>query len=298
MKRILLALLAAAMVVASGTTAFAHRGHDDGGKAKERVFTLAPDPTSSPEGIDFDKRTRSFYVSITGLSPATSGGDIYRGTLGSDKVEPFIAGGAGKNAVGVEVHRGKLYVAGGPSGAITVYDLEDQAGGRHVPDRRRRLPERPRRDAARRRLRHGLAAADAVARDRRPGEGRRRHAAGARRVRRHHLRGGVQPQRHRRQGLAPPRGGADQRRQAVPDRPQRRRRRDRRDRRDRGRQPGGRRDDPRPRPARRGHRQPGAAELRQARATARRGRSCAARRRATSCTARRPSRARRTSTSW
>jgi hypothetical protein len=120
----LLALLAAAMVVASGTTAFAHRGHDDGGKAKERVFTLAPDPSSSPEGIDFDKRTRAFFVSITGLPPATSGGDIYRGTLGSDKVEPFIAGGAGQNAVGVEVHRGKLYVAGGPSGAITVYDLK------------------------------------------------------------------------------------------------------------------------------------------------------------------------------
>ena len=126
MKRILLALLAATMVVASGTTAFAHRGHDDGGKAKERVFTLAPDPASSPEGIDFDKRTRSFYVSITGLSPATSGGDIYRGRLGSDKVEPFIPGGTGKNAVGVEVHGGKLYVAGGPSGAITVYDLKSE----------------------------------------------------------------------------------------------------------------------------------------------------------------------------
>lgn len=124
MKRMLLALLAAAMVAASGTTAFAHRGHDDGGKAKERVFTLTPDPTSSPEGIDFDKRTRAFYVSITGLAPATSGGDIYRGTLGSDKVEPFIPGAAGKNAVGVEVHRGKLYVAGGPSGSITVYDLK------------------------------------------------------------------------------------------------------------------------------------------------------------------------------
>jgi hypothetical protein len=119
----ILALLATAMVVASGTTAFAHRGHDDGRKAKERVFTLTPDPSSSPEGIDFDKRTRAFYVSITGNGAAT-GGDIYRGTLGSDKVEPFIPGGAGKNAVGVEVHRGKLYVAGGASGAITVYDLK------------------------------------------------------------------------------------------------------------------------------------------------------------------------------
>jgi len=122
-KRILLALLAAAMVAVSGTTAFAHRGHDDGGKAKERVFTLTPDPSSSPEGIDFDKRTRAFYVSITG-NGATTGGDIYRGRLGSDKVKPFIPGGAGKNAVGLEVQRGKLYVAGGASGAITVYDLE------------------------------------------------------------------------------------------------------------------------------------------------------------------------------
>jgi Cu-Zn family superoxide dismutase len=120
----LLALLAAAMVAASGTTAVAHRGHDDGGKAKERVFTLTPDPTSSPEGIAFDKRSKAFYVSITGIPPATSGGDIYRGTLGSDKVEPFIPGGEKKNAIGLKVRHGKLYVAGGPSGAITVYDLK------------------------------------------------------------------------------------------------------------------------------------------------------------------------------
>jgi sugar lactone lactonase YvrE len=46
------------------------------------------------------------------------------GRLGSDKVEPFIGGGENKNAVGVEVHRGKLHVAGGPSGAVTVYDLK------------------------------------------------------------------------------------------------------------------------------------------------------------------------------
>jgi hypothetical protein len=126
-KRMLLALLAMAMVVAGGTTAFASRGHGHGDKDRERVFTLQPDPTSNPEGIEFDKRNRAFYVSITGLPPATSGGDIYRGTLGSDEVEPFIPGGAGRNAVGIETHRGKLYVAGGPSGSITVYDLQTKA---------------------------------------------------------------------------------------------------------------------------------------------------------------------------
>src|SRR5262245_12983875 len=120
-KRILMALLAAAMVVASGTTAFAHRGHDDGGKAKERRFTLQPNPAANPEGIEFDKHGRAFYVSITG------DGAIYRGTLGSDTVTPFIPGAAGKSAVGLEKHRGKLYVAGGASGAITVYDLRTKA---------------------------------------------------------------------------------------------------------------------------------------------------------------------------
>ena len=121
MKRILLALLAAAVMAAGGTTASADRGHDDGGKAKERLFTLTPDPAGNPEGIEFDKRARAFYVSIT------ADGAIYRGTLGSDKVEPFIQGGAGKAAIGLEKHRGKLYVAGGPTGSITVYDQTKQA---------------------------------------------------------------------------------------------------------------------------------------------------------------------------
>jgi Cu-Zn family superoxide dismutase len=117
-KRILLALLAMAMVAAGGTTAFAHKGHDHGGKAKERLFTLTPGPAGNPEGIEFDKGARAFYVSITG------DGAIYRGTLGSDKVEPFIPGVIGNSAVGIEKRRGKLYVAGGATGSITVYDLK------------------------------------------------------------------------------------------------------------------------------------------------------------------------------
>jgi hypothetical protein len=83
----------------------------------ERLFTLQPDPAGNPEGVAFDQRSHAFFVSIT------AGGAIYRGTLGSDTVSPFIAGEAGRNAVGIKVRRGKLYVAGGPSGSITVYDL-------------------------------------------------------------------------------------------------------------------------------------------------------------------------------
>ena len=42
----------------------------------------------------FDRRSKAFYVGIT------NGGAIYRGTLGSDTVTPFIKGGPGKAAIG------------------------------------------------------------------------------------------------------------------------------------------------------------------------------------------------------
>jgi sugar lactone lactonase YvrE len=87
------------------------------GQAQERVFTLQPDPAGNPEGIAYQPRTQAFFVSIT------ADGAVYRGTLGSDTVAPFISGDAGKSAVGIKVRGNKLYVAGGTTGTITVYDL-------------------------------------------------------------------------------------------------------------------------------------------------------------------------------
>ncbi len=111
--RIVVAVMAVALVAAGATVALAH----DPGKRDDRVFTLQPDPAGNPEGIAVDRRSRAFFVSIT------ADGAIYRGTLGSDTVAPFIPGAAGAAAVGIEVRRGLLYVAGGATGAITVYDL-------------------------------------------------------------------------------------------------------------------------------------------------------------------------------
>src|SRR4051794_22480409 len=121
MKRLLIGVLAVLALAAGATVASAKRGHDDKGAAQARVFTLKPDPAGNPEGVAYDKRTRSFFVGITG------DGAIYRGTLGSDTVSPYIDGDAGKAAVGVKVKRGKLYVAGGPTGSITVYDIATKA---------------------------------------------------------------------------------------------------------------------------------------------------------------------------
>jgi sugar lactone lactonase YvrE len=120
MKRTLIAVLAVLALAVGATVASAHKGHDDKG-AKERVFTLQPDPAGNPEGVAFDKRSKAFFVGIT------ADGAIYRGTLGSDTVAPYIPGGTGKSAVGLKVKRGKLYVAGGDTGSITVYDIATKA---------------------------------------------------------------------------------------------------------------------------------------------------------------------------
>jgi Cu-Zn family superoxide dismutase len=86
--------------------------------ATSRVFTLTPSTHGNPEGVASDGR--AFFVGATG------DGTIYRGTLGSDTVEEFIPGAAGKSAIGLEIARGRLYVAGGATGAITVYDLHSR----------------------------------------------------------------------------------------------------------------------------------------------------------------------------
>jgi hypothetical protein len=121
--RILIALLAMCALTAGGAVAAAkggHGKHQHSTKAAERLFTLQPDPAANPEGVAYQKRTGSFFVSITG------DGAIYRGTLASDTVSPFIPGGAGQAAVGIKVRGNRLYVAGGPSGTITVYDLSSK----------------------------------------------------------------------------------------------------------------------------------------------------------------------------
>jgi DNA-binding beta-propeller fold protein YncE len=120
-RRILGALATAALLAGGAGAALADHGRgggrDDARRAGERLYTLQPDPAGNPEGVAYDRRSRSFFVSITG------DGAIYRGTPGDDTVRPYIAGGAGRASVGLEIRGGRLYVAGGPTGTITVYDI-------------------------------------------------------------------------------------------------------------------------------------------------------------------------------
>jgi len=89
--------------------------HDN--DAATKVFTLDPSTHGNPEGVAFDPASRSFFVGATG------DGTIYRGTLDSSTAGVFIPGAPGMEAVGLKVAGGKLYVAGGFSGAVRVYEI-------------------------------------------------------------------------------------------------------------------------------------------------------------------------------
>src|SRR5262245_20993614 len=81
-----------------------------------QVFTLTPSTHGNPEGVASAGRG-AFFVG------ATRDGTIYRGALDDPNVAEFIPGATGKSAIGLKVARGRLYVAGGATGAITVYDI-------------------------------------------------------------------------------------------------------------------------------------------------------------------------------
>src|SRR3954454_458755 len=121
-RRTAIAVLTAGVLgislVSASTSAAAPAAHPSSAPANTtHVYTLRPDPPNNgnPEGITWDPRTRSFYVGTTG------DGTIYRGTLDDPTLRPFILGGGESD--GVHEANGRLYVAGGGSDTIRVYDI-------------------------------------------------------------------------------------------------------------------------------------------------------------------------------
>jgi len=81
-------------------------------------YTL-PGDVVYPEGIAYDRATRSFYVG------STTDGTIYRGTLDNPNTQVFSPAGADgrTSATGMKVDaRGRLYVCGAATGMLFVYD--------------------------------------------------------------------------------------------------------------------------------------------------------------------------------
>ncbi len=90
-----------------------------GGVAAATTRYVIPGDTVFPEGITAQATTGEFYVG------STTSGTIYRGKIGSPTVEAFLPGGAdGRTDVrGLKIDgRGRLFLAGGPTGQIFVYD--------------------------------------------------------------------------------------------------------------------------------------------------------------------------------
>jgi sugar lactone lactonase YvrE len=104
MKRTLLLLASLAAVAVAGAQA---------GSEQSFPATIRLPDGFQPEGIAIAGNT--FYV---GSIPT---GAIYRGDLRTGKGAVLVAGGSGKAAIGVEANRGRLFVAGGPTGKAFVY---------------------------------------------------------------------------------------------------------------------------------------------------------------------------------
>ncbi|KQU03808.1 superoxide dismutase [Rhodococcus sp. Leaf7] len=81
------------------------------------VYTL-PGTGVFPEGITADDDT--FYVT------STSDGAVFRGTVGTPDVAPFLPGGQDgrTGAAGLDVDDNRLIVAGGATGTVWIYDAQ------------------------------------------------------------------------------------------------------------------------------------------------------------------------------
>lgn len=121
----LLLALALTALAAGGPTMARDRDAQPG---ETRVFTLEPSMQgNNPEGIAFDKSSGAFFVGavrdVFGGVDSPLDGAIYRGTLDTPTLTVFIPGAPGNEAAGMKVFRGQLYVAGGFSGTVRVYDI-------------------------------------------------------------------------------------------------------------------------------------------------------------------------------
>jgi hypothetical protein len=111
-KVALTTIVLAAASIAVSPPANADQAHP---AAKTKVFTLDDSSHGNPEGVAWDGK--HFYVGATG------DGTIYRGALDQSTVHTFIPGAAGRAAVGLKTFNGRLYVAGGTTGTIFVFNL-------------------------------------------------------------------------------------------------------------------------------------------------------------------------------
>ncbi len=120
MRTVFASLALLGLVVVPAGPAQAHDDHGPRAKAT-KVFPLNPStPGDNPEGVAWDPRSRTFFVG------GITSGTIYRASLRDATLRPFIVPNPAPpadSAIGLKVADGKLFVAGGQTGSIYVYDI-------------------------------------------------------------------------------------------------------------------------------------------------------------------------------
>ena len=102
----------------AASIANAAKGPNGTGGALPTQYVI-PGSTVFPEGVAYDQRTQTVFVS------STTNGAIFRGDAGDETLTPFLPGGTDgrTTAIGLEADDdGHLWVAGGGTGFVFVYD--------------------------------------------------------------------------------------------------------------------------------------------------------------------------------
>ena len=107
----------------AASTASAAKGPNGNGGALPAQYVI-PGSAVFPEGIAYDQRTQTVFVS------STTNGAIFRGDAGDETLTPFLAGGADgrTTAIGLDVDdEGHQWIAGGATGFVWVNDAASGA---------------------------------------------------------------------------------------------------------------------------------------------------------------------------
>jgi sugar lactone lactonase YvrE len=126
-SRTVAVLAVAALAAGAAVPAVAHDrgharhtgfGHHGGGRPQLPVTYALPGTALFPEGMGYDRQTGDFYTG------SVVDGTIVRGNILNPQAQVFSPAGADgrSSALGMRTDRSRLYIAGGASGTVWVYD--------------------------------------------------------------------------------------------------------------------------------------------------------------------------------
>ena len=123
--RVLAAVLATSAPLVVVGVAVAHPDHpasEQRRAAKESFTYTLPGDRVYPEGIAITRNQKRFFVT------STTDGTIFRGSVRGRAASIFLPGGQDgrTTAIGIETAGDRLYVAGGATGSVFIYDVSDR----------------------------------------------------------------------------------------------------------------------------------------------------------------------------